>query len=263
MPGERRREQEARVGDETALVGRPLDATARVQYAYDRMQSDGRGPRVTAVDRVHRSLLRRITGGEFEPGARLRADAVARRHGVSRTPVREAFRRLEAEGLIAMFPHVGAQVSGVSLAEIDELFEIRGTLEVLAVQRAAGRADARLAERLRAQLRRCARVVAGDVERVAAENERLHALVYEAAGSPQLVRLIETLGSKLHRFRVASLSSWERPRQALDEHRALAAAIAARDVDRARQLAIAHSEQGRIAATRWHLEHHRAGPSNE
>lgn len=227
------------------------------------MQSSDKSPRVTAVDGVHHWLATRIRGGQLQPGARLRAEAVARDYGVSRTPVREAFRRLEAEGLVSVVPHVGAQVSQVSLAEIDELFEIRGALEVLAVQRAAGRADEDLAERLREQLRRCEAVPPGDVERMATENGRLHALMYEAAGSPQLVRLIETLGSKLHRFRMASLSSWDRPRQALDEHRAIAAAVAARDVDRARHLAIEHAQHGRIAAIRWHLEHQRANRTNE
>jgi len=227
------------------------------------MQSVEKPGPVTAVDLVHRRLAARITEGELEPGTRLGAEAVARDYGVSRTPVREAFRRLEAEGLVSVVPHVGAKVSRVSLAEIDELFEIRGALEVLAVQRAAKRADEGLAERLREQLRRCEAVPTADVEGTASENERLHALMYEAAGSPQLVRLIETLGSKLHRFRMASLSSGDRPQQALDEHRAIAAAVAARDVERAGHLAMEHARHGRIAATRWHLEHQRANGTNE
>lgn len=234
-----------------------------MQYGRHYMQVSTGPPRATAVDRVHARLATRITGGELQPGFRLRAEAVARDYGVSRTPVREAFRRLEAEGLVSVVPHVGAQVTKISLAEIDELFEIRGALEVLAVQRAAGRADEALAGRLREQLRRCEAVPAGDVDRMASENERLHELIYEAAGSPQLVRLIETLGSKLHRVRRTSLSSRNRPRRALDEHRAIASAVAAGDVKRAGHLAMEHARHARVAATRWHLEHQRANGTNE
>jgi DNA-binding GntR family transcriptional regulator len=229
-----------------------------MQYRPDCMQMDREAARLTAVDLVHDRLAADITHGKLQPGTRLGGDAIARDYGVSRTPVREAFRRLEAEGLVSVVPHVGAKVRQVSLGEIDELFEIRGALEVLAVQRAAERADDALVTALREQLQRCEAVPESDVERTAAENERLHALMYEAAGSPQLVRLIETLSSKLHRFRMASLSASDRPRKALDEHRRIAAAIAARDVRRARKLAMEHAQNGRIAATRWHLDHQRA-----
>ncbi len=230
----------------------------------DRMRSSSwqRPARGTAVDRVHRALSRRITEGDLRPGTRLREEAIARRHGVSRTPVREAFRRLEAEELVAVLPHVGAQVSRISLAEIDELFEIRGALEVLAVQRAAARADRTLAKRLEAQLLVSERVPPDDVERLAAENSRLHDLMYAAAGSTRLSRLIDSLGSRIHRVRVASLSWSGRAREALSEHRAMAAAIAAGDVEKARALATEHAHRGRMAATRWYVEQQRTRPND-
>lgn len=232
------------------------------------MQSNGtaallrhRPVRLTATDRVYRSLRRAISEGELGPGQRLRAEQVARRHRVSRTPVREAFRHLAAEGLVVILPHAGAQVASYSLADIDELFEIRGALEVLAAQRAVARADARLVERLRAQLQRCARAVhRGELEAIGRENAALHALVYAAAASPQLVRLIESLGEKLRSFRAASLSSTGRPVEAFAEHRAMVAAIARRDVGAVRRLATEHAERARLAATRWYVEQARASP---
>lgn len=233
-----------------------------ISYCMQTVTKRDRG-RMTAVDLVHDRVADKINRAQLEPGAHLRAETVAREYGVSRTPVREAFRRLEAEGLVSVIPHVGAKVTRVSLAQIDELFEIRGALEVLAVQRAAERADGALAQRLQEQLQRCEAVPAGDVEGAASENERLHALMYAAAGSPQLVRLIDSLSAKLHRFRIASLSSRNRPQRALDEHRAMAAAVAAGDVERARQLAIEHADHGRIAATRWHLDDQRANGTPE
>lgn len=224
--------------------------------------SAARPARTTAVSRVHGAILRRIEKGELGPGTRLREEEVARRHGVSRTPVREAFRWLQAEGLVTVLPHVGAQVSDITLAEIDELFEIRGALEVLAVQRAARNADARLRQALRAQLRRCEAAMDGTGDRLIAENERLHSLMYDAARSPQLVQLIDSLGTRLRRARLASLSLADRPARALEEHRALAAAVIARDVVKARALAAEHAERGRRAATNWYLEHHRVTGTN-
>ncbi|HEU5287778.1 MAG TPA: FCD domain-containing protein, partial [Candidatus Limnocylindria bacterium] len=84
----------------------------------------------------------------------------------------------------------------------------------------------------------------------------------DAARSPQLVRLIDSLGTRLRRARVASLSLADRPARALDEHRALAAAVIARDPAKARVLAAEHAERGRRAATNWYLEHHRVTGTN-
>lgn len=215
--------------------------------------------RLTAVDRVERGLRRAITSGSLEAGERLREEEIAKRYRVSRTPVREALRHLRGDGLIVILPNVGAQVAGFSLAEIDELFEIRGALEVLAAARAATRVTPAAAKRLQAQLLRSETAARrATVERLAEENTRLHDAIYELAGSPQLVRLIDSLSERLARFRVASLSSPHRPGEALAEHRALVAAITRRDVNRVRELAIGHAEKARLAATRWYLDQDRA-----
>lgn len=218
-----------------------------------------RPPRLTAVDRVERGLRRAITTGTLEPGAHLREEELAKKYGVSRTPVREALRHLRGDGLIVILPNVGAQVAGFSLVDIDELFEIRGALEVLAAQRAATRITPAAVKKLRLQLERTeAASRRANIERLAEENTRLHDAIYELAGSPQLVRLIESLSEKLARFRVASLSSPDRPREALAEHRALVTAITRRDVEKVRELAISHAEKARLAATRWYLDRDRA-----
>ena len=215
--------------------------------------------RMTAVDRVERGLRIAITSGQFAPGRRLREVEIAKRYGLSRTPVREALRHLAADGLAVILPHAGAQVAALSLAEIDELFEIRGALEVLVAVRAASRVTPAIIKQLRAQFARSEIVVRnGKIEQIAAENARLHEMISAAAGSPQLVRLIGSLSEKLWRFRVASLSWSNRPREALLEHRALVVAIARHDVDAVRTLATRHAEKARIAATRWYLDQDRA-----
>jgi DNA-binding GntR family transcriptional regulator len=220
--------------------------------------SQNRGDARTAVERVRGALHLAITSGSLPSGARLRETQIAVRYRVSRTPVREALRHLAAEGLVVILPHAGAQVAGFSIAEIDEIFEIRGALEVLAAGRAADRATPQTVKALRAQLQRCeAAVRQSDVHRQAVENERLHVLIYACAASPQLERVIQGLGDRLRQYRAASLSRQDRPREALDEHRALLAAITRRDIAATRELASRHAENARSAATRWYLEESR------
>src|SRR4029077_2026095 len=83
-----------------------------------------------------RALRDMILSGEIAEGEQLRQDALAAAHGVSRIPLREALRQLEAEGLVSFFPHRGAVVSTLSLAEIEELFEIRALIEADVLRRA-------------------------------------------------------------------------------------------------------------------------------
>jgi DNA-binding GntR family transcriptional regulator len=212
------------------------------------------------VERVRGALYLGITSGSLPSGMRLRETQIAAKYGVSRTPVREALRHLAAEGLVVILPHAGAQVAGFSLAEIDEIFEIRGALEVLAAGRAAQRATPDDVRALRAQLHRCQGAVRqGDVHRQTVENERLHALLYAAAASPQLKVFIESLSQRLRQYRAASLSRPDRPREALDEHGALLAAIARRDVRATRDLAERHANNARSAATQWYLDESRVG----
>jgi len=120
-----------------------------------RSVSRSRGDARTAVERVHGALHLAITSSSLASGTRLRETEIATRYRVSRTPVREALRHLAAEGLVVILPHAGAQVAGFSIAEVDEIFEIRGALEVLAAGRAAERATPEMVRTLRAQLQRC------------------------------------------------------------------------------------------------------------
>ncbi|HET8570127.1 MAG TPA: GntR family transcriptional regulator [Candidatus Limnocylindria bacterium] len=215
----------------------------------------------TAAERIRRALHLAITTGGLATGARLRESEIAERYRVSRTPVREALRHLAAEGLVDILPHVGAQVAGFSLAEIDELFEIRGALEVLAVTRAVKRIGPAELAALRAQFKRCeAASRTGTVEAQMRENIRFHTMLYSAAASPQLLELINSLGTRLRRYRTASLSWGDRPQESLEEHRAILAAAARRDAKAARELVSHHAQQARTAATHWYLEQDRGRP---
>ncbi len=224
-----------------------------------RSVSRSRGDARTAVERVHSALHVAITSGSLASGTRLRETQIAARYRVSRTPVREALRHLAAEGLVVILPHAGAQVAGFSVAEIDEIFEIRGALEVLAATRAVERVMPAQITKLRTQLRRCETASRqNDVVAQVVENGRFHTLLYSAGASPQLEDLIESLGHRLRRYRVASLSWSDRPRDSLHEHRAILTAMARRDVQATRELVSQHAQNARSAATRWYLEQDRS-----
>ncbi|WP_395382756.1 GntR family transcriptional regulator [Mesorhizobium sp. UC22_110] len=91
----------------------------------------------TLAVRISRTLADRIIAGKIEPGSRLRQDHIAEEFGASHVPVREAFRRLEAQGLAVSEPRRGVRVASFDLAEVKEVAEMRAALEVLALRHAA------------------------------------------------------------------------------------------------------------------------------
>lgn len=190
---------------------------------------------------VFEALRDAIINGQLRPGERLMEVQVAEALGVSRTPVREAIRMLEREGLVLMMPRKGAYVSDISVKDIASVFEIRRALEALAAELAAERAtedDMERLERILLELAKC--VESGDVERYVELDTEFHATVYRASRNERLAPIINSLREQIQRFRTRSLSNPGRMKMALEEHRKLVEAIGDRDVERARQLAAEH-----------------------
>jgi DNA-binding GntR family transcriptional regulator len=184
------------------------------------------------------ALRSKILSGEIGDGEQLRQDALAAEHGVSRIPLREALRQLEAEGLVDFHPHRGAVVSALSLAEIEELFEIRALLEPDILRRAIPRLSAE-------DLNRAKEIL--EVEAAAFRNPsgaggwgelnwKFHSSLYAAAGRPRSLALIEKVNINLSRYMAIQLLLTHGTAQAVDEHRAILDACGARDADRAARL---------------------------
>jgi DNA-binding GntR family transcriptional regulator len=183
--------------------------------------------RRSAGESVVDFLSEAIRGGRLVPGQRLVEVELTRELGVSRGPVREAFRRLAAEGLIEIVPNRGALVRRLSRDEAIELFEIRTELEAFAARRAAARAaDACVRERFR---RAAAPIWATEPRHETAayiaENQRFHAAVVDAAGNGQLVTLHWRLQLSLILAQIGDALGPEAIAASLDEHRVVAAAI--------------------------------------
>ncbi len=176
-----------------------------------------------------------ILDGRFAGGELISEGEVASRVGLSRTPVREAFLLLEAEGLLRLYPKRGALVVPVSPAEVTSVMETRVLVESFAVERAAqatgGELEAPLAAALQTQGQL---LLGGDVAAFVEADREFHRLFVEAAGNPILLQLHDSLRDRQARMGLAALArSDARLRQIVEEHRAIAAAVLAGRADEA------------------------------
>lgn len=184
----------------------------------------------TIAARISRVLADRIIAGGLEAGARLRQDHIAAEFEASHVPVREAFRRLEAQGLVVSEPRRGVRVAGFSTEEIREVAEMRAALEVLALRHAAPHLTQAILDRADAATRDGDR--AGDVQAWEEANRTFHRLILAPCRMPRLLRSIDDLQAASARFLFAGWKAeWEAPTDR--DHRAILAALRAGDVDQA------------------------------
>jgi DNA-binding GntR family transcriptional regulator len=190
---------------------------------------------------VYRSLREQIISGEKPPETRLVELTIASQFGVSRTPVREALKRLAAEGLVLVDPSRGMIVHAPDAAEIQDVFVIREALDGLAARLAAHRITPSELERLRLILESMAAAIAEDRrEGVIVANERFHDVIYAAAGNARLERVSRELRELVHRYTTLPFASPERVEHLVEEHMAILKALQAHDPKRAEEAAASH-----------------------
>ncbi len=192
---------------------------------------------------VSEALREAITTGILKPGERLMEIQMAEELGVSRTPVREAIRRLELEGFLVMVPRRGTYVSDLSIKDINEVFEIRTALDVLA----AGLAAERITEEELEQMERLLVTIGeyidnGQADKIVDADTEFHDVLYRASRNDRLVGIISNLREQITRFRSISMAYPGRLINTLGEHRRLVEAIAQRDPELAQQYAREHME---------------------
>lgn len=193
---------------------------------------------------VCEALRSAIRNGILEPGERLMEVQLAEELGISRTPVREAIRKLEQEGYVIMMPRRGTYVSSVSVNDIKEIFEIRSALESLSTGLAARRIEPDELEKLRTLLTEIeGHIQRKDIDKIVETDIEFHGLLYQVSRNERLVTIISNLKEQLARFRTLSMSYPGRLKQTLEEHRAMVEAIAEGDVEAARDAAERHMEQ--------------------
>lgn len=181
--------------------------------------------------RISRALAERIISGGLAAGSRLRQDAIAEEFGASHVPVREAFRRLEAQGLVASEPRRGVRVAGFSPDEVREVAEMRAALEVLALRHAAPHLTPAILDRAEAATRAGDRA-GGDVQAWEEANRAFHRLLLAPCGMPRLLKTIDDLQAASARFLFAGWrAEWEAPTDR--DHRVILVALRAGDIDTA------------------------------
>ena len=190
---------------------------------------------------IYQKLLAAIENGDLRPGDRLLETDLAQRFGVSRTPIREAIRRLETDGLVAHKPRVGAMIRVLAQQEIVELYEMRIVLEATAAQMAAkhaSKAEIHTLKTLNAQMMQ----VATDPYKVAMLNRKFHGCILSAARNRFLSQSHNSLSNALVLLGKTTLESSERVKDVVSQHDAIVEALKSGQPETAAKLMRTHME---------------------
>jgi DNA-binding GntR family transcriptional regulator len=192
----------------------------------------------TATDFVLETLRAEILGGRHAPGSELRQEELAERLGVSRMPIREALKRLEAEGLVDVLPSRRVRVAPLSPDEVQDVYDLRAALEPLAIRLAVPRLES-------TDLRAAAQALQeadeeGDPTTFGARNTRFHLALMEPCARPRLLTMIASLLDVSDRYQRAALHDDAHNELVRDEHHRLLTAAREGDAEAAAQAAAEH-----------------------
>lgn len=203
---------------------------------------------------VYRSLKEDIISGGLSPDTRVVELAVAAKYGVSRTPVRESLKRLEAEGLLVSHPTRGLIVHAPDPADIEDVFIVRATLDALATRLAARRITTSGLGRLRIIVESMAEGVKNDNRRqVMLANTMFHDVIYDAAGNAVLQRIGRDLREYVLRYSTLPFASPDRVEHVLSEHMAILDALEKGSADEAVEASNVHMGRAREYLVRIQL----------
>ena len=194
-------------------------------------------------DVVYNTLRQAILRGELKPGERLMEIQLANKLGVSRTPIREAMRKLELDGLVIMTPRKGAEVADITEKSLRDVLEVRKALEMLSVELACEHVTKEEIKKLREAASQFSEVLSSeDVTMIAEADEHFHDLINLATGNQKLIVILSNLREQMYRYRVEYLKDSGKFPQLVSEHEMLIEAIEKKDRLRASQVIGQHIE---------------------
>lgn len=197
--------------------------------------------RYSLSGRVFHRLREDILEGKYRQQEELRETAIGEELGVSRTPVREALRQLELEGLVTIVPNKGAYVNGITAEDVEDIYRIRARLEGLCASMAAQRITQEELEEMEEIVLLCDfHEKKQHYDQVFALDGRFHETLYRACKSKILEHLLKDFHQYVQKVRKTSLSTRERAEKSIKEHEDILAAIKERDPGRADELATLH-----------------------
>ncbi|MEI4263776.1 GntR family transcriptional regulator [Roseovarius sp. D0-M9] len=197
---------------------------------------------------AYQQIVHDIRAGDLLPGDRLTEVDLAARFGMSRTPIREAIRQLEADGLVMHIPRLGATIRTLDHSEISELYDMRAVLESTAARfaaRAASEVELSEIEAIQAAMS-----AARNSEERYRQNQNFHAAILDAARNRFLLRAVQSVQKTLLILGRSTMEQSERAEQAGKEHAAIIAALRSRDEDEAERAMRLHIQGAHAARLR-------------
>lgn len=192
-------------------------------------------------DVVFNTLRQAILTGDLKPGERLMEIHLANRLGVSRTPIREAIRKLELEGLVIMIPRRGAEVAQITEKSMNDVLEVRRSMDALCIELACERISD---EEVVALKKACDEfeqaVETGDIKVIAQADVALHDIIVRATGNMRLVQLINNLSEQMYRYRFEYIKDSSQHARLVEEHRMIYDSIVRKDKETASKVAKLH-----------------------
>lgn len=207
--------------------------------------------RIPLREEVHRTLRRVIVQGQLEGGAKILEGRIAAALGVSRTPVREALRQLESDGLVITRSGYSTRVTTLTLSDVEEIYPIIAALEGLAAQLATPnltKADLDYMGEITNAMARYAR--SGKIEKLMAADGQFHGVLHEQSQNRRLQRIVRELRGQMERFEYAFFSSKDVVRDSLKRHRNLVRVLKQRNALVAQRTLVRQWDQGRRTLAR-------------
>lgn len=192
-------------------------------------------------DVVFKTLRQAILTGEFMPGERLMEISLANRLGVSRTPVREAIRKLELEGLVVMIPRKGAAVARITVSDLKDVLEVRCHLEEFAASIACERIDDEEIQELTVALKAFEDAIkVKNLKLIAERDVEFHDVIFKATKNKRLLQIINNLREQIYRYRIEYIKDFDYHEVLVKEHRQIVDAILRGDKEAASQIMRTH-----------------------
>lgn len=184
-------------------------------------------------DVVFNTLREAILKGELKPGERLMELQLATKLGVSRTPIREAIRMLEQEGLAVTVPRKGAEVAKMTEKDMEDVLQIRDALDELAASIACEQISAEQLKELKHTMREFEEAIkTGEVKRIAEADVRFHDIIYQSTGNPKLVNMLNNLREQMYRYRVEYLKDKKNYPVLVQEHSEIIEGLSEKDKEK-------------------------------
>ncbi len=199
-------------------------------------------------DVVFNTLREAILKGELKPGERLMELQLAAKLGVSRTPIREAIRMLEQEGLAVTIPRKGAEVAKMTEKDMEDVLQIREALDELAAKIACEQiTEEQLNDLINAMHEFEATTQTGNLKRIAEVDVKFHDIIYQSTGNPKLVNMLNNLREQMYRYRVEYLKDEKNYPILLKEHKEIVEGLTAKNKEKVSEVMHQHVKNQAVA----------------